>query len=76
MYMIFTSQLTNLNIYSVGEILPLDDTLGVPVVVLRLQGGNPEGDVVTQSLIHFDDDSFDFDFSSYRSNRSKNLPWP
>ena len=27
--------------------------MSVPVVVLRLQRGNPEGDVVTHSLIHF-----------------------
>ena len=27
--------------------------MSVPVVALRLQRGNPEGDVVTHSLIHF-----------------------
>ena len=64
-YIIFTSQLTNSNVYFFGlgvALFPVVrhfDTIAAPVVVLRLQRGKPEGEVVTQSLIHFGDDSFD-----------------
>lgn len=64
-FIIFTSQLINSNIYMFGlgvALFPVArhlDTIAAPVVVLRLQRGKPEGEVVTQSLIHFGDDSFD-----------------
>ena len=64
-FIIFTSQLTNSNVYVFGLGVALFsvsrhfDTIAAPVVVLRLQRGKPEGEVVTQSLIHFGDNSSD-----------------
>ena len=46
--------------------------LVVSVVALRLQRGNPDGDVVTHIFIHFV--VLSFAMSTYSSNMTNNLP--